>query len=576
MVYCGKASQGCQSCRTRRIKCDKVRPHCTQCVRVGKTCPGYRDQLSLMFRDESAKVIQKAHALWGVPEASGSGSGSDSSPVSTSPASPTHSRSSVDERPRWKAQVPKEIYATKADQAVRFFIEHYLIGHPDEPKAGGELKGVKWLHSPTIRHSMAAVGLASLGNLRGDKDLHTLARQNYGLALQNMASSIKDMQAADLDVSIRTVVMLALYEVTRGNAEPHTARTHLMGGAAMLRSILPRAGPGVLRALLQLCFSMVTYCTQLSISLLSNLPKSLYADSMPQLIPCLSAGIALPDIFFDWVTLSENLATPQDKPAAELINTIARFVQLSAFVHSYALSDGRPKTADVMLDLLSLDAALDGWERRQVGGIWAVSESTCEPGGFVFPPDGVFENTYHMYTDMWTARVWNHYRWSRNMVNQMLLDYADRYPTSSAPLISAAQQQRSLACVARLSRDALVSIPTHYRHPALKRVHREYFDKTKGGAGMGAAGIPTLLFQIKVPGCAPGVPMHYRLWAMRMLETIWADTGMLQAKAHAEEVRWKVDSERAAASREVWDFNVKVEQDEKVTLPKAAGSTFSR
>ncbi|KAK3333096.1 hypothetical protein B0T19DRAFT_116647 [Cercophora scortea] len=535
MVYCGKASQGCQSCRTRRIKCDKVRPHCTQCVRVGKTCPGYRDQLSLMFRDESAKVIQKAHALWGVPEASGSGSGSDSSPTSTSPASPTHGRSSVGDRPRWKAQVPKEIYATKADQAVRFFIEHYLIGHPDEPKAGGELKGVKWLHSPTIRHSMAAVGLASLGNLRGDKDLHTLARQNYGLALQNMALSIKDIQASDLDVPMRTVVMLALYEVIRGNAEPHTARTHLMGGAAMLRSILPRAGPGVLRALLQLCFSM--------------------------LIPCLSAGIALPDLFFDWVTLSDSLTTAEDKPSAELINTIARFVQLSAFVHSYALSDGRPKTADVILDLLSIDAALEDWERRQVG-IWVVSESIGEPG--FFPPDCVFENAYHTYASMWTARVWNHYRWSRNMVNQMLLDYADRYPISSAPLISAGQKQRSLECIARLSRDALVSIPTHYRHPALKRVHREYFDRTKGGAGMGAAGIPTLLFQIKVPGCAPGVPMEYRLWAMGMLETIWADTGMLQAKAHAEEVRWKVDSERAAAIRreEGWDVNVKVEPDE--------------
>ncbi len=31
-------------------QCDKVRPECSQCLRVHKKCPGYRDQLSLMFR----------------------------------------------------------------------------------------------------------------------------------------------------------------------------------------------------------------------------------------------------------------------------------------------------------------------------------------------------------------------------------------------------------------------------------------------------------------------------------------------------------------------------------------------
>jgi hypothetical protein len=36
-------------------------------------CPGYRDQLSLMFRDESTKVIRKAHAQWGLDSPSTSG-----------------------------------------------------------------------------------------------------------------------------------------------------------------------------------------------------------------------------------------------------------------------------------------------------------------------------------------------------------------------------------------------------------------------------------------------------------------------------------------------------------------------
>ncbi|KAL2786133.1 hypothetical protein BJX66DRAFT_313417, partial [Aspergillus keveii] len=33
-------SRGCRTCRDRRIKCDEKTPECSQCVRLGKKCPG--------------------------------------------------------------------------------------------------------------------------------------------------------------------------------------------------------------------------------------------------------------------------------------------------------------------------------------------------------------------------------------------------------------------------------------------------------------------------------------------------------------------------------------------------------
>ncbi|KAF4445570.1 hypothetical protein F53441_10702 [Fusarium austroafricanum] len=36
-----KVKTGCANCKQRRIKCDEVRPACTQCVRSNKTCTGY-------------------------------------------------------------------------------------------------------------------------------------------------------------------------------------------------------------------------------------------------------------------------------------------------------------------------------------------------------------------------------------------------------------------------------------------------------------------------------------------------------------------------------------------------------
>ncbi|KAK3940384.1 white-opaque regulator 1 [Diplogelasinospora grovesii] len=537
MVFCGKASQGCQNCRTRRIKCDKVRPQCTQCIRVGKACPGYRDRLSLMFRDESTKVIQKAHAQWGMPEPPSSEAGEPSHCWPTSASAPVfanyHSDSTA-RRPRFKpetptddyglilANVPKAIYATKVDQAIHFYLEHYVIGYPDEPRASEELHDKRWVHNRELQDIMAAIGLAGLSNLTGDKELYTMARQKYGLALQHTASSLQNLQGLDLEFAVRSVVMLAMFEVIRSNTEPsNTTRAHIMGGAALLRSFIPlhRAPSRGLRALLQLCFSMF--------------------------IPCVVVGIPLPEIFFEWITLSEKLVMDQDKPSLELICTITRFVQLSAYVRGHALSDGRPTTTRIIRELVDLDAQLERWEEQcqiqgQGGqGIWVFAEERCGGGGPSSEGVFFFENCHHMYTDLWTARVWNHYRWARISVDQMLCECVERFPSSSSLtlLISATQQQLYLRSISRMARDTLISIPTHWRHPKMDKPHRDCLDRTRGGVGMGAAGVPTLLFQIKVVACAPGVPYSYWSWAVGVLDTIWADTGILQAKALADLLR---------------------------------------
>lgn len=179
-----------------------------------------------MFRDESTKVIQKAHAQWGVAEASGLGGPSGSSSPSTSPSTagsrPSVSEAAVlrlgyltgtDPRSFPGRSLPREICATVVEKAIQFYIEHYVIGLPDEPRVGQELQERRWVHARATRDAMAAVGLAGLSNLTGDKQMNTLARQHYGLALQNISSSVRDVATLDLDVVIRAVVMMAMFEV---------------------------------------------------------------------------------------------------------------------------------------------------------------------------------------------------------------------------------------------------------------------------------------------------------------------------------------------------------------------------
>lgn len=355
---------------------------------------------------------------------------------------------------------------------------------------------------------MTAIGLGGLANLTGDQEMETVARQKYGLALQHTAKSIQNSTNIEPTSAMRAVVMLALFELVRGNQEVSAGvKTHIMGAAALLGSIIDKVScpGGGSRWLLQLCFSLF--------------------------VPCYLAGVGLPGTAFDWIMLSDKFIHTEDKPSLDLILIIVRFVQLAASLKAQAFSDGRPKTVDAISQALQLEADLEAWEMRQEG-IWSFS---VEEG--VFPAEAVFNNQFHAYTNMWVARVWNHYRWARILANQLILDFVDRYPTSSPALVSATRQRCCLDQIRRLAHDVLVSIPTHWRHPRLTRAQCDTLDKTDSGEGVGAAGIPGIMAQLKVAACAPGVPHGYWAWSLNIMETVWWETGMLQARSLAQILR---------------------------------------
>lgn len=50
-------SKGCATCKLRGIKCDEMRPSCSQCRRGGRKCPGYKQVAK--FVDEGVKFQSK-------------------------------------------------------------------------------------------------------------------------------------------------------------------------------------------------------------------------------------------------------------------------------------------------------------------------------------------------------------------------------------------------------------------------------------------------------------------------------------------------------------------------------------
>lgn len=168
---------------------------------------------------------------------------------------------------------------TQDELGFQFFINRYVIGHPDEPRSDAELGSYGLIWEPTLRDIVTAVGLASISNLRGDAELMVDARRRYGDALRTAGQIIHSSSPMCIDIMSRLIVMLAMFEVSvmaicricvtpqlinlqLVKGTPLTTGSiyaHVAGGAALIRSWFPmreESCKGV-RPLLQLCYTTV-------------------------------------------------------------------------------------------------------------------------------------------------------------------------------------------------------------------------------------------------------------------------------------------------------------------------------
>lgn len=189
-----------------------------------------------MFRDESSKVIQKAHAQWGSSgspiDASGSTAASGSSPAwatdsaGGSSDSPSSSTSSPPQE-LISARLPKKMGLNLEQQGMQFYINRYLMNHPDSPRTHDQVAAY-CAAADTTQNVMIAVGLAGLSNLQGDKNLNLFARSQYVAALKHTGELIAANDPASLIARVRSVVTLALFEVNHQSRESHLCRDELL------------------------------------------------------------------------------------------------------------------------------------------------------------------------------------------------------------------------------------------------------------------------------------------------------------------------------------------------------------
>ncbi|RAL05170.1 Zn(II)2Cys6 transcription factor [Aspergillus ibericus CBS 121593] len=558
MVFCGKPSKGCGECRSRKIRCDQARPTCSQCAKGNRACPGYRDQLSLMFRDESQQVIRKARTEATTRKAKSSRRKSPDSAISlgdgcgtaaSSPAPASSTTSDLLEFDELVSLVPQnsERDLVRVEDLVYFtpqYLEQHIYRHslllqpsyqPTKVDAicfflrQNAWIGSFWskldatpdyvLKTATSSHkammaSLASVGTAMLSRVRKSTQLRIAADKEYGQALQLLTSAVADKQQARDNFTLASVLMLAIFEVvtSRGARFIDNWTNHINGAAALLelRGVEQLQEEQGLQLFLQLRYQII--------------------------ISCLQRQARVPDTVLECARVAMFLRPHSVAYGDRLITTMGRLSNLRADINEKALTDRKK----MLEEAYSIEAELMSW-LMSLPEIFAYTTVEDPNPRFGWGPQP-YNNRYHVYSDFWVCNSWNQYRIVRIIVCDLILTCIRELNAGSPLSPDLANHTAQIRNTARqLASDVCASVPFHFSDSALRLA--------TGLNGTGALDeVPIqqgfirgmlLLWPLAMAGATRGKHHPLRKWVLECFHLIGNDMGIDQALALVE--MWKND-----------------------------------
>lgn len=225
--------------RLNHNQCDEGRPSCRRCVNRNEVCTGYRDEFSLLFRNENDKAARKSvRRRASTTSLSKSGTPSHTSRDSSSGVSPASRRTIDADDPsdlstaqiaglnlaspyRWAKNVPQASGPSAEDQAVSQFFEKYIMYPCNNGSSPGFLECLPFLFEEVkvegrraLRWAVRAAAYANLSNAQDSSAIAKKALECYGLGLSALVESLADPGAVPDDYTLMTVVVLDLFEVS--------------------------------------------------------------------------------------------------------------------------------------------------------------------------------------------------------------------------------------------------------------------------------------------------------------------------------------------------------------------------
>ncbi|KAL5336432.1 hypothetical protein BJX70DRAFT_281460 [Aspergillus crustosus] len=489
MVHRGKLSAACGPCRSRRLKCDQLKPFCSQCIRAKRECSGYRDVSAGRFYDQTEEVKKK-----------NSTSSPSTSSSSSSYPSPNRRSSPADAF----ALVPRQVSVPLQDHGTAFMLARYLSQDgPDEVQGplGTFLPHILNTSSGrAVTASLNAVGLAALSNIHQSPQLMFTARQEYGTALAETNAVLRDQAQSTSNTSLVAVAFLGLFELMTCNGPPLMEKylNHVEGSAKLLQ----------LRG---------------SDQLKDNIGLGLFSQFRMTIV---LGNFWLKRSTPAWlVDLSqEAIARREEKDCVgdELFLLMAKVGDLCAGLRDGALIE----PVKVVKTALKLDAELSAWAMSLDSSQRYTVVRVPEPADEVSrnaPFRHVYSNQYHIYPGTVTATWWNDYRFVRLILLELICWLCDHLARKDED--AGSEYRRTIAHSTTLSQqlteDVCASVPYHLG--ATKDSLHEDWSSTRTG------GMIRLIWPLFIAADCAGATAKTVDWIADTLFRIGCGVGIQQA-----------------------------------------------
>lgn len=102
------------------------------------------------------------------------------------------------------------------DEGITFFFNHYATEIPEprgEPDIMGSTVYPLLCRSESFTNAVSSVGYAGLSNVTKNPNHMIIARRKYAASLQSITRALGDLANSDLDATLKSVLLLAAYEV---------------------------------------------------------------------------------------------------------------------------------------------------------------------------------------------------------------------------------------------------------------------------------------------------------------------------------------------------------------------------
>ncbi|KAJ4984497.1 hypothetical protein SVAN01_10049 [Stagonosporopsis vannaccii] len=507
MPNVGRPSKGCKRCRDRKVKCDQKRPSCSQCIRTGQECYGYRDALSMMFKDETAVVAKKAKTKYRASTTQSPQSGAEhrerqhSEPNGSKASFNLHAEANaqslepIDPRTStWPTagSVVREITPSIEDQAMGLFISSH-VSQP-APIARGQYEWVlEALHRPgceeIVRSSVNAASLAALANSTKNAVIAAKAYAAYGSALQMTNSALCVKETAVKDSTLISVILLGLYEnfVFHDERSIQAWAKHVQGASALIN----------LRGK-----------EQFQSSTARRIFRQFYCIV---LLVCLESGTPVPSGLRDLYGYC-NLGSDYDIQGRQWR------IRLSRFMHD-AIDLNRDKDSDpitVVTKAISIDRELDSI-KAHLPRTWHYDTVRLQQ-----PSKYAHGSFYHVYADPWIAQMWNNLRLCRMHLYRVIREQLWKARACVPPLFSREEVEPQIAAAQAVIQTITASMCASVPQLTGMVTFSDYSTGGPSGLSAGsnaeAAGPNAARHQVHPPGTFldPAKPtgMHHLIWPL--------------------------------------------------------------